>query len=60
MYYRRSSKGLESGKLTDLFLFTNDVNYGALMALGDSCDDRAWLDTEPVASDLSGLRLRSL
>eukprot|EP00974_Lingulodinium_polyedra_P088403 8571962-Lingulodinium_polyedra.AAC.1 len=40
MYYRRSSKDLGSGKLTDLYLITNGMNYGALMELDDSCDDR--------------------
>eukprot|EP00974_Lingulodinium_polyedra_P120710 11176169-Lingulodinium_polyedra.AAC.1 len=30
------------------------------MELVDICDDRAWLSTEPTASDLSGLCLRSL
>eukprot|EP00974_Lingulodinium_polyedra_P101483 9831466-Lingulodinium_polyedra.AAC.1 len=35
MYYRRSSKDLGSGKLTDLYLITKDMIYGARMELGD-------------------------
>eukprot|EP00974_Lingulodinium_polyedra_P104793 10146283-Lingulodinium_polyedra.AAC.1 len=60
MYYRRSSKGLGSCKLIDLYPITNDWNFGALVELDDSCDDREWLHTEPVASYLSGPWVHSI
>eukprot|EP00974_Lingulodinium_polyedra_P089442 8673168-Lingulodinium_polyedra.AAC.1 len=39
VYYRRSSKDLGSGKLTDLYLIMNDMNYVARAELDDSCDE---------------------
>eukprot|EP00974_Lingulodinium_polyedra_P126586 11198827-Lingulodinium_polyedra.AAC.1 len=53
LYYRPSPKDLGSDKLVDLYLITNDMNYGALVELDDSCDDRELFSAEPIASDLS-------
>ena len=55
MYNRQVNFDQSTPQLTQLFLFTNDRPYGAMMEVFDSGADLSWSQRDPSAKDLKGL-----
>ena len=55
LYVRQHFHDLSEPMICQLFLFTNDPSYGALMEVNDHGDSSApWCDDGPTAGDLAG------
>ena len=55
MYNQQVNFDQATPQLTQLFLFTNDRSYGAMMEVFDSGADLSWSQRDPSAKDLKGL-----
>ena len=55
MYNRQVNFEQTTPQLTQLFLFTNDKQYGAMMEAFDSGTNLSWSQRDPTAEDLKGL-----